>query len=273
METEIIEVENFEIDNTLKINKTLISQADDLADEHEQFNTHYIVGGRLALYDLLAKILALYKKFQAAPDKKNLLGSMKHKMFHTYKIRVQSNSSDAGILVRYITRADRKTAHVYSRVIEFAVANQISVEQFTKYVQECGGIENIRSLGVNPTFRAQQAESEKSNWDLGWKYCIAREELPFAVFETQKDFSKDKAVSFEYYACTTRKGRRYVVANIPADRAFDERAIQLIGNELSALENADERVANLYDEAMKIRNERWERENPGLAKALQIKEC
>jgi len=269
MNTKIIEVISKQIENPLVVTKTLIGQADDLAEEHEQFNATYIVGGRLALYDLLAKIFTLYQQLDAAPDKKDLISNMKHKLVHSYKIRVQSNSSDAGVLVRYITRADRKTAHVYARVIESAVSNQISVEQFKDYVQECGGVENMRSLGVDPATKAKQEESEQFKYDLGWKYCLAREELPFAVFKSQTDFSRRKDVSFEYYACIKRKGNRYVIANIPADPAFNDRAVQLIGNQLSALENGGELVSKLYDKAMEVRKERVAKEMPELAKILE----
>ena len=269
MKKEIIELENIEISTLPVVTKNLINQADDLAEEHEQFNSHYIIGGRSALYDLLAKILVLYQQLEASPDKSTLLGLMKHKLNHTYKIRTQANSSNAAVLVRYITRADRKTAHVYARVIESAVSDQISVEQFRVYVQECGGLENIRSLGVDPVTKAKQEESEKSKFDLGWKYCLAREELPLAVFETPVDFKKRKDVIFEYYACIKHKGMRYVIANIPADPAFNNRAIQLIGNQLGALENAEELVSKLYDKAIDIRKERIGKELPGLAKILE----
>jgi hypothetical protein len=269
MKKEIIGLENTKVCTLPVITKNLISQADDLAEEHEQFNATYIVGGRLALYDLLAKIFTLYQELDAAPDKSSLLGSMKHKMVHTYRIRVQSNSSDVGILVRYITRADRKTAHVYARVIETAIANKISIGDFAGYIQKSGGIEKMRSIGVDPILKNQQAESEKTNWDLGWKYCMAREELPFAIFESPKDFCKRRDVSFEYYACIKRGGKRYVIANIPADPIFDDRAIQLIGNNLSAIENADALVGGLYDKAMEMRKERFAKEMPELAKILE----
>ena len=271
MKNEIFGLENTKESTLQAITKSFISQADDLAEEHEQFNATYIVGGRLALYDLLAKIFTLYQQLNSAADKKDLISNMKHKLVHGYKIRVQSNSSDAAVLVRYITRADRKTAHVYARVIESAVNNQISVEQFKDYVQECGGVENMRSLGVDPATKAKQEESEQFKYDLGWRYCLAREELPFASFDSSIDFSNREDVSYEYFACIKRKGKRYVIANIPADLAFNNRAVQLIGNQLGALENAEELVSKLYDKAGAIRKERIEKEMPGLAKILEAR--
>ena len=133
MNTALIE-ENKEEKSQLVITKSLVCQADDLAEEHEQFNANYIVGGRLALYELLGKIFDLYKVLEASPDKKVLLGEMKHKLVHQHKIRVQTNSSDAGILVRYITRAERKTAHIYARVIEQAPVSYTHLTLPTKRI-------------------------------------------------------------------------------------------------------------------------------------------
>lgn len=42
--------------HTVKVSKTLIAQADDLALEHERFHTNYVIAGRMALYALLGKI-------------------------------------------------------------------------------------------------------------------------------------------------------------------------------------------------------------------------
>ena len=53
----------------LQISKTLIGQADDIAAAHEHFTTHYVVGGRMALYSLLGDMLALINSFEAAPDR------------------------------------------------------------------------------------------------------------------------------------------------------------------------------------------------------------
>ena len=258
----------------LKIVKTLVCQADDLAEEHAQFNTNYIVAGRLALYELLGKIFDLYKALEASPDKKAQLSDMKHKLVHHHKIRVQANSSDAGILVRYITRAERKTAHIYARVIEQALSNQISSDHFVDYIEQCGGIEQMRLSGINQAKASENEQTVKDTWQLGWKYCKAREELHFASFPLKNtfDYEGKEKVWFEYYACIRRGDKRYVVANIPADRAFEERAVTLIGNNLAITSpNIGEKVDELYEKARQTHKERIEKEMPGLAKILEAR--
>ncbi|MBT8517815.1 hypothetical protein G6645_01845 [Polynucleobacter paneuropaeus] len=274
MNTELIE-ENKEEKSQLVITKSLVCQADDLAEEHEQFNTNYIIGGRLALYVLLGKMFDLYKVLEASPDKKVLLGEMKHRLVHDHRIRVQANSSDAGILVRYITRAERKTAHIYARVIEQALINQIPSEYFVDYIEQCGGIEQMRLSGVDQAKVVENEQSLKDNQELAWKYCKAREELPFASFPLKNvfDYLGKEKVWFEYYVCAKRGDKRYVVANIPADKAFEERAITLIGNDLATTSpDIGERVEELYEKAKQAHKERITKEMPWIAKTLEEKE-
>ena len=213
---------NKETQTNLIITKSLICQADDLAEEHEQFNANYIVAGRLALYELLGKMFDLYKAIEASPDKKAQLSNMKHKLVHQHKIRVQANSSDAGILVRYITRAERKTAHIYARVIEQALSNQISSDHFVDYIEQCGGIEQMRLSGVDQVKASKNEQTVKDTWQLGWKYCKAREELLMPSFALKNVFEcvGMERISFEYYVCAKRGNKPYVVESILADRVF-----------------------------------------------------
>jgi len=273
MNTELIELKE-EKQCHLVITRSIVCQADDLAEEHAQFNTNFIVAGRLALYELLGKMFDLYKALEASPDKKAQLSDMKHKLVHQHKIRVQANSSDAGILVRYITRAERKTAHIYARVIEQALSNQISSDHFVDYIEQCGGIEQMRLSGVDQAKASENEQTVKDNQELAWKYCKAREELHFASFPLKNvfDYEGKEKVWFEYYACIRRGDKRYVVANIPADREFEERAVTLIGNNLATTSlNIREKVEELYEKARQVHKERIEKEMPGLAKILEAR--
>ena len=135
------------LEGNLVVTKSLIGQAEDLAAEHEAFNTNYVIGGRKALYSLLGKIAVLVDQFDAAVDKADLIKIVRKNLQEQYGIKTQDNTSDITVLVRYITRAERKTAHVYARAIETARANQIAPAQFTEYLEQAGGIEQIRAIG------------------------------------------------------------------------------------------------------------------------------
>jgi len=133
------------VDKSVVITKTLIGQADDLAIEHEHFHGQYIVAGRKALYELLGKIYALSGHLNAAVDREDQVELLRVELANKYGIRTQEILPITTVLVRYITRADRKTAHVYARAIEIARANAIASDNFAKYVEQAGGIERIRA--------------------------------------------------------------------------------------------------------------------------------
>jgi hypothetical protein len=172
MNTNLIELSN-KTQSPLTISKTLVYQADELAEEHEQFNTNYIVAGRIALYELLAKIYALYKRLEVDPDKESLLEDMRFKLTKTYRIRTQVNTSDLGLLVRYITRADRKTSHVYARAIETAIENEIAHHEFVGYIQNQGGIEQMRAFGADGNFKRLRVSDKNEKLEIAKQYLLA----------------------------------------------------------------------------------------------------
>lgn len=149
---QLVEVINQDVvvqTGNLVVTKTLIGQAEDLAAEHEAFNTSYVIGGRKALYSLLGKIAVLVERFDTAVDKDDLIKIVRKNLQEQFGIKTQENTSDVTVLVRYITRADRKTAHVYARAIETARANQIAPVNVAGYLEQQGGIEQIRSIVVD----------------------------------------------------------------------------------------------------------------------------
>ena len=83
MSTEIIE-SNIEIGSELVVTKTIIGQADDLALEHEDFNDRYIVTGRLALYELIGKIYALFGQLESSIDKEEQIKMLKDLLFKKF---------------------------------------------------------------------------------------------------------------------------------------------------------------------------------------------
>ena len=57
---------------TLTVTKTILKQAEELAQEHEDFQMTYIVAGRKALYELIGKIYGLAEQLEHALDREEL---------------------------------------------------------------------------------------------------------------------------------------------------------------------------------------------------------
>lgn len=244
--------------SSLVVTKTLIGQAENLAAEHEAFNTNYVIGGRQALYSLLGKIAALVEQFDAAVDKDELLEIVRTQLQEQYGIKTQHNTSDITVLVRYITRADRKTAHVYSRAIETARANQIAPVQLAGYLEQAGGVERIRANGVENIDNGISKPNLQEKLDLTRKYLNARREFPIATVGV----SAKQAVNFgaashlNVLICSEREGRYYVLAKISADETLEKKLVEALAQQLpDDLKQVDKNIDRFYDKAMKKRSQ------------------
>ena len=259
MNTELVEAKE-EACNYLVINKSLVFQADDLAEEHEQF-TSYIVAGRYALYELLGKIYALYKRLEAAPDKDELLETMRFKLAKTYQIRTQINTSNLGLLVRYITRADRKTAHVYSRAIETAIANEIGLDDFVTYIQNQGGIEQMRAFGVDGNFKRLQVNDENEKLEIAKQHLLAVAEKPYAEIELNQSLSQfGQGCFYDYFVGVSTGGKKYrIIGKINADKDFESKVLKSFADMID-LDDPDikKKVLAKIELAKQRREKRWE---------------
>lgn len=275
----IIDAEN-NLNEVVIINKTLIGQAEDLAKEHENFYNGYVVAGRKALYDLLGKIYALSEQLNAAVDREDQVNLLRSALASQHNIRTQENTSDTTVLVRYITRADRKTAHVYSRAIEAARANAIASSDFADYIEQAGGIERIRSnaaTSATPLIADEDLVDEMEEMlELARDYLRARSELPIASFKLSSNslFAQTDG-ALKHYICHERNGRQYVLAQLPVD-SYQETALvksfaKVLCKNLSA---AKLDIGRFHAKAMVKRKKRTIREitkrRPEVAARLRI---
>lgn len=246
----------------LKIVKTLIGQADDLAREHEEFNDRYIISGRKALYELLGKIYALAEQLDCCNDREDQVAILRKVLSEKYGIRTQENTSDTTVLVRYITQADRKTAHVYSRAIETARLNKIDSYKFAGYVEQAGGVERIRADNATPAITSQEVEAIEADRELSLelarKYLTARTELPLASFNMGRRYSRTpKTKAYKQFIGYERNGRYYVLAQQDVDDIQELKLIEQIARGFdSNLKHASKSVNIFYSKAMLKRKQR-----------------
>lgn len=211
----------------LVVNKSLISQAEELATEHDLFNDQYIVTGRRKLYELLSKIMELAEQFEASPDKEDLLFNLRYKLKEA-NIKVQENTSDVALLVKYITRADRKTAHVYTRAIETAMACHYKAAELPEAIVSAGGLEKLRLAAVDDEKVILQQQLEDERLELTRTYLQSRGHFPFAKFPAPKQFENiyNNNCEFEYVVCTISNGQYNVVCKLPAEVEFENYALK-----------------------------------------------
>lgn len=214
--------------DTLTVSKSLIDQADDLALEHENFNTHYVIGGRAALYALLQKIYELVLKLETSPDQSFFIQQMRKHLKKKHDIRTQENSSPTSIVVRYITRADRKTAHVYAKAIEAAISTNVPALEFSDYVEEQGGVEKIRASNAKTPNKSKQPLLNTLGVQCDvLDYLDSKSEFPLASFELKDDVKELQDQEFEVFVCRKRHGHYLVLDKLEfADEEDLEAALE-----------------------------------------------
>lgn len=248
--------------NEVRVIPTLIGQADALAVEHENFHDHYIVCGRAALYELLGKIYSLAEQLDCCVDHDEQLELLRTALAQKHGIRTQQNTSDTTVLVRYITKADRKTAHVYSRAIETARQNGIASKNFVSYVEQAGGVERIRSIAaVAPESEFTKSISEdqlKDMLELTRDYLHARSELPLGSFKSPKGLAVDgEKGALTHFICHERNGRQYVLAQRSVSKEQETAMVRDFAKELCASgKDAKKRIGKFYAKAMAKRKQR-----------------
>ena len=245
----------------LVVNKSLISQAEELATEHDLFNDQYIVTGRRKLYELLSKIMELAEQFEASPDKEDLFFNLRYKLKEA-NIKVQENTSNVALLVKYITRADRKTAHIYTRAIETAMACHYKAAELPEAIVSAGGLEKLRLAAVDDESVILQQQLEVERLELTRTYLQSRGHFPFAKFPAPKQFDSiyNNNCEFEYVVCTISNGQYNVVCKLPAEVELENYALKSLSiNLCKDIDTARESIGKMRIKA----NEEREKQNQG----------
>ena len=86
-----------------------------LAIKHDDYFETYITKGNDALNVLLTELMEFAETVFASTDVEAVIKALRTKLKNSYDIKVQKNSNDIAVIVRYITRTNRKNAHVYGR--------------------------------------------------------------------------------------------------------------------------------------------------------------
>ncbi len=208
---------------------SLIAEADEVAKAHEVYHEQYVISANETLYQLLGSILQVCLDVETSGEADRIVKEMRSKLKSDYGLKTQANSRTSAIVVRYIVRSSRKTAHVYGRVIEVAMANKITPEQMPDFIREKGGIEEIRESVVSA--------EEKKTTDTKWanaRYALAgllydREPIGKVVMNTDVRLPYVTDVEFNYLICNKnlKTGDIDVLGAIYPSSDIEERALQL----------------------------------------------
>lgn len=208
---------------------SLIAEADVVAKEHETYHEEFVVSANDTLYKILANMLQVCIDVDASGEVERVVKEMRSKLKSDYGIKTQANSRTSSIVVRYIVRSSRKTAHVYGRVIEVAMANSISPEQLPDFIRDRGGIEEIRLSVTN----AEEKKAESDRWanarDALTGLLYKREPIGKVVLNNNVRLPYASDVAFSYLICNKNinTGEIDVLGAVYPSSDIEKRALNL----------------------------------------------
>ena len=147
----------------LDITKSIITHADSLAQRHALYANDFVTRANSELYEILAEIHKLYEQVEGSKQRDKLVKNMRERLKSSHNIKTQANTKTTALIAKYVTRASRKTAHVYSRVLEVAIANHIGSADLVDYIKRMGGIDKVR-MAVNSAETVAQAKAKAKNY-------------------------------------------------------------------------------------------------------------
>ena len=213
--------------NTLIL--SLIAEADEVAKAHEIFQEQYEMPANQMRSQLLSNILAICLEIELSGEAVRVVKEMRSKLKSDFGIKTQANSRTSSIVVRYIVRSNRKTAHVYGRVIEVAIANNITPEQLPEFISDRGGIEEIRLSLASADEKKLNAE-KCANARLALSGLLyQREPIGKVVMNTNTFLPAACDVEFTYLICNKnlKTGEIDVLGALYPSADLETQALQL----------------------------------------------
>lgn len=195
----------------------LIKVGDALAKQHDGYVTQYVTNANADLYALLTDIQAFAEKVLASADVDDVIKQMRENLRWDHEIKTQANSPALNIIVRYVTRTNRKNACVYARVIRKAMADGITSAELTKYIVAAKGIDNIREAVAKKDADIEDLKADAKIWQYAESFLEAKVTKPMASFTLGHEYSSYmadtvRAGRFTYFACE-RVGNEYKVVD------------------------------------------------------------
>jgi len=134
---------------------SVLRKGDAIAEKYEASETSKVDfknSSRQVTYDLLVEVMAYVEELNKRNDVSDVLDTMRWELRKKWKIKTQDNTSDLGVIVKYITRTKRKNAHMYARVLEEAFKHKANSGNLLIYIEQRGGINKIvagsKAIGI-----------------------------------------------------------------------------------------------------------------------------
>ena len=109
------------------------------------------------LYAILEGVYAMYAELKAEVGKRRAFAAL----LTDLEVKTQANTSLALKVIRYVFAGQGRREEAYARVVAIAYDMKGSDQSFTSYVQECGGLEEVRRVPMSNKASAMSKDDFK----------------------------------------------------------------------------------------------------------------
>ena len=210
-----------------------LSNGNALATKHEEYLEKYVTKANEELYQLLSDIMKFAQTVVNDKYVEKIIKEMRRNLKSIHNIKTQANSSNLSIIVRFITRTNRKNAHMYSKVLETAIASKVDSNELGGYIAKNGGINKLQkatnSIAVD---RLQKMNHLKAYYaeTLINQRALTEPYTSFKVEPTRSaelhDSSHSCGARNKFMVCTYgKKGELIVIDAIAVDKDLEEKLL------------------------------------------------
>ena len=229
----VVEVKKTATQKRDEIVNSYLSNGNALATKHEEYLEKYVTKANEELYQLLSDIMKFAQTVVNDKYAEKIIKEMRTELKRQHNIKTQANSSHLSIIVRFITRTNRKNAHMYSKVLETAIASNVDSNELGGYIAKNGGINKLQkatnSIAVDKLkklnhLKAYYAEALINQRALTEPYTSFKVE-PTRSAELH-DSSHSCGARNKFMVCTYgKKGELIVIDAIAVDKDLEEKLL------------------------------------------------
>ena len=165
----------------------VITDCDLLAAKNKSYENDFISRGNQALYDLLQGMYGMALHLDKSDFKYEIIAKMRD-VLKARDIKVQVNTPDLTVLVKYVVGSDRKRATNYSRILKVALEESLPVNELANYISRRGGIGQIHETEAKSVAHQVGAKTTKE------RLALMKEYLRLSQWDSGVEFKYDKPI-------------------------------------------------------------------------------
>ena len=211
--------------SSLLLNQAIAS-ADALALRHDDYVDQFVARAHTELYAMLADMMQCCLDVAASPLCDAVLKKMRLDLKEKHGMRVSAKTPVVAVVIKYITRTNRKTVHIYKRVIETAIEQHVCPGALPEFIASAGGIEKVRRAVATKTEQAAAKQGLDAAYEHLSKKLLQRSALGTVQFSAPPSLPHGSDVTYTHLLCIENHKTKQleVVASLYPSSFLEQRA-------------------------------------------------